>query len=178
MGFSFTATGNNGSKCDLTLASAKLLLVLKMRLQTILFDCPKPILDALENCNIDTDEDFLFSSSTTALFQKLPPNIITYAELENLRDRVACSLAAGGRSGEEILRESDTRDAAEPQVGNLWKTGVSALDHLLQAVGHGIIEVAGGRSSGKTVHYCWLKLQNVPLSLNVCRVRASFLRSL
>lgn len=120
-----------------------------MRLRTLLFDCPKPILDALEACNIDTDEEFLFSSSAIALFQKLPPNIITYAELENLRDRVARSLAAEGRSGEEDLQELDGVDDKE---GTHWKAGVSALDHLLQTVGHGIIEVAGDRGSGKTVH--------------------------
>lgn len=121
----------------------------KMRLRTLLFDCPKPILDALEACNIDTVEEFLFSSSATALFQKLPPNIIPYAKLENLRDRVARLLAAEGRSGEEVLKELD---GVYDKEGTHWKAGVSALDHLLQTVGHGIIEVAGGRGSGKTVH--------------------------
>lgn len=137
-----------------------------MRLRTLLFDCPKPILDALEACNIDTDEEFLFSSSAIALFQKLPPNIITYAELENLRDRVARSLAAEGRSSEEVLQESDGVDDKE---GTHWKAGVSALDHLLQTVGHGIIEVAGGRGSGKTVHSFMLKFK-MSLSLNGCHV--------
>ena len=121
-----------------------------MRLRTVLHDCPKTILDALESCGIKTDEDMLFSVSPIALFQKLPPNTLTYAELETLRQRVLSSLAAKGQSGEEYLQESGDTD----ENGNVrlhWKTGVPEFDDLMQALDHGIVEVAGARSSGKTV---------------------------
>ncbi|THH04431.1 hypothetical protein EW145_g5523 [Phellinidium pouzarii] len=120
-----------------------------MRLRTVLVNEPKTTLDVLESCNIKTDEDLLFSSdSNAALFRRLPPGSITVSDLERIREEVLKRLSAEGVSGDVVLKDAESTRAALNTLK--WTTGHSEFDALLNAVGAGVIEVAGGKGSAKT----------------------------
>ncbi|KAI5122555.1 hypothetical protein M0805_005282 [Coniferiporia weirii] len=122
-----------------------------MRLRTLLMDESKTALDALESCNIKTDEDLLLSSnSLLALFQRLPPGCITFSDLERIRGKVLNNVAAKGISGYEILKQSESgspRSSAGPLD---WACGHDEIDCLLNSVKAGVIEIAGRDGSANS----------------------------
>ncbi|KAH8118100.1 hypothetical protein DFH11DRAFT_1572296 [Phellopilus nigrolimitatus] len=107
---------------------------------------PKAILDALESCNIKTDEDLLFTSSL-ALFQRCPPDSVTFSDLERIREQVLKATATEGISGLELLNDLVSKDE---NTSPPWASGHSELDSLLRTVKEGVVEVAGGKGSAKT----------------------------
>ena len=117
-----------------------------MRLRTLLNDESKQILKALEDCNIRTDEQFIYNSdSLLALFQKLPQNVVAFSDLERLQEKILRFLSTDGRSGVQLFEE-------RPEEGlQNWSTGSSVLNHILQSTFPGVIEVTGRKGSGKTV---------------------------
>lgn len=120
-----------------------------MRLRTLLNDEPKHIAEALESCDIRTDEDLLYSSdSSVGLLQKLPPNSVAFLDLERIQEKVLHSISAYGRSGAKMYHETGHRGKDSPQG---WSIELSALDYVLQSSCPGVIEVAGRKGSGKTV---------------------------
>lgn len=122
-----------------------------MRLRTILVDYPKALLDALEDMGINTPEDLLFSISIDALFRQLAPNTISLLDLSQAREKVISSLAAKGQTALNLLRHSV--DRARHDVASRWSVGLPEFDAVLRASksGCGVIEIAGGKRSGKTV---------------------------
>jgi RAD51-like protein 3 len=121
-----------------------------MRLRAILKGEPKTILEALESCNIKTDEDLLCSNTELAtLFCRLPPELITFADLERIRDRVLDTVAAPGANGLELINKvnSVTDWKKDPK----WTTGFSELDELLHWGESGIVEVSSPNTLKETV---------------------------
>lgn len=117
-----------------------------MRLRTILADYPKSFLDALEKKGISAPEDLIFPKSDLELFHELASvDMISYQDLCNAREKVTRTIAAKGHTARFLLL-----DATGPSRATPWMTGVSELDDLLQAC-NGVVEVAGGKRSGKTV---------------------------
>lgn len=120
-----------------------------MRLRTILADRPKAFLDALESCNIRTDEDFLFPSSTLPeVYLRLPPDSMSFSDLEQIRDTVLGSMAATGFSGTSLL--GDGRDSKT--LPSNWTGRWPEMSMLFDSEQSGIVEISGGRGSAKTVH--------------------------
>lgn len=119
-----------------------------MRLKAILSDEPRAVLEALENCNIRTDEEFLCSATSLPnIYRRLPAGSISYAHLERLRERVLDSMAAPGCTGLELLERTQERMR--------WKEtlrGLPVMDDVLRSDEVGVVEVSGGKGSMKTVN--------------------------
>ena len=110
-----------------------------MRLTTI-SQLPKDLVDALGKCGIRTDTDLLFSRTPLEVFHGLPDGTISLSDFLECFNVVTEVVSTPG------VRAIDTftRDA--------WvKTGVLIFDELLgESSGHEVIEIAGGRGSGKS----------------------------
>ncbi|KLO17247.1 hypothetical protein SCHPADRAFT_994554 [Schizopora paradoxa] len=123
-----------------------------MRLRTILREAPKELLKFLEENNVKTSEDFVFSS-IEGLYQTLPPGLLSFADFEGLRDRVVKHLASEGTSGDTInaasILSTNSGMAQSRTFTNV--TGHCELDVLLAAVTPGLIELAGGNDAEKTL---------------------------
>lgn len=118
----------------------------RMRLRTLLKDESKHILRALEDCNIQTDEQFLYNShSLVSLFQRLPSNVVAFSDLERVQENILRFLSTEGRSGAQLFEERPEDDLQN------WSTGSSVLNHILQSTFPGVIEITGRKGSGKTV---------------------------
>lgn len=124
-----------------------------MRLRTILRGTPKGVLDALEENNIKTPEDFVFSP-IESLYQTLPPGTISFPDFEGLRDRVVERLSSKGTSADTIAVASIpwTDPAMVRSCTFTNVTGHRELDSLLAAVTPGLIELSGGNGAENTVH--------------------------
>ena len=120
-----------------------------MRLRALLADEPRSVLEALESSNIKTDEDFLCSESNLlSIYRRIPPNSLSYAHLERLRERVLDAMADPGCTAAEMLEKTEARTR--------WKTDMERLplplmDVLLRSMEIGIVEVSGGKGSMKSV---------------------------
>lgn len=120
-----------------------------MRLRTVLSNFPKDMLDVLESFNIRTGSDMLMWQSTIELFQHLPPGSLSFADLERARKQVVEFFAAKGTNGNTFLQEEIAQKSAYKKQS--CSTGDPQFDRLLHAAGPSVIEIAGGRCSGKTV---------------------------
>ncbi|KAL5525842.1 hypothetical protein ACEPAG_7179 [Sanghuangporus baumii] len=121
-----------------------------MRLRALLSEYPKSLIDALDSCGIKTDEDLLCSSSLLPeLWQRLPPNSMTFSQLQEIREIAIKSLSAPGSTGTEILE----RSLMSENGSDYWPQLASScpnLTELLNATQTGVIEVGGDKGSGKT----------------------------
>lgn len=111
----------------------------------------KGVLDVLDENNIKTAEDFVFSPIET-LYQTLNPGLISFADFEGLRDRVVKHLSSEGVSANMVSAVSTVTDSEVARSRNFTNvTGHCNLDSLLAAVTPGLIELAGGNDADKTV---------------------------
>ncbi|PAV16115.1 P-loop containing nucleoside triphosphate hydrolase [Pyrrhoderma noxium] len=119
-----------------------------MRLRTILYGHPETVLKAFENSNIRSAEEFLISSENLQeLYQRLPAESITFAELEVVRDYVLATVASNGYNGYELAEKA--RSANLVLESPLW-TKRNRISTFLSTWTHGIIEVAGEGGSAKS----------------------------
>lgn len=118
-----------------------------MRLKSILSDEPRALVEALESIDIKTDEDlFVLSSELPAIYRRLPPASMTFAQLERLRSRVLDSMVPPCLNGAVEL-EKDIERA-------MWKEALvemPVLGELLCSVDMNIIEISGAKGSLRTV---------------------------
>ncbi|KAL5526631.1 hypothetical protein ACEPAF_8355 [Sanghuangporus sanghuang] len=121
-----------------------------MRLRALLSEYPKSLVDALDSCGIKTDEALLCSSSLLPeLWQRLPPDSMTFSQLEEIRGIAIKSLSAPGTTGTETLEGSSMSENGSdywPQLAS----SCPKLTGLLNATQTGVIEVGGDKGSGKT----------------------------
>ena len=121
-----------------------------MRLRVISPRLPDALIDALEQCNIRTDTDLMFTGTAMQIYEKLPPGTVTLAELEKIIQDAICSAAVQGLSCDElILIEEEKRSTAGSYR---LDCGVPALDELINGYsGPRVLEISGERGSGKSV---------------------------
>ncbi|KAI0697970.1 P-loop containing nucleoside triphosphate hydrolase protein [Cytidiella melzeri] len=120
-----------------------------MRLVTLVPALPERLVAALENCGIRTDTDLLFNSGTAMqIYEKLPPEIVTLAQLERYISDVAGLASAPILDGVDVLnQEEQCRAAFVP-----FSTGVPQLDELINGRnGPKVLEVSGDHGTGKTL---------------------------
>ncbi|KIJ14236.1 hypothetical protein PAXINDRAFT_12888 [Paxillus involutus ATCC 200175] len=119
-----------------------------MRLQSLIPTIPDDLVAALEACGIRTDTDLLFSGTTIEVLQRLPPGVVSLADLEKYTGLVAESASAPGIRGDKQYadelrrRHEDATDLA---------SGVGELDALVGGFGNSrVFEISGEKGSGKT----------------------------
>lgn len=120
-----------------------------MRLQSLIPTIPSDLVATLEACGIRTDADILFSGTPIDILQRLPPGVISLADLKRYIALVAESASARGISGDELYTEElQRRHAHDMDI----TCGVEELDALVNGFGGGrVLEISGDRGSGKTV---------------------------
>ena len=136
-----------------------------MRIRALLSNYPKSIVDALDNCGIKTNEDLLCSaSSLPELWLRLPPDSMTFAQLEEIREIAITSLSASGSSAMDVLEKIEMQEDESEWWLRLQSTCPKLVD-ILNATQTGIIEVSGDKGSGKTVFSQIVCLTYIPLKL-------------
>ncbi|KAI9567346.1 P-loop containing nucleoside triphosphate hydrolase protein [Boletus coccyginus] len=120
-----------------------------MRLQSLIPTIPSDLVAVLEACGIRTDADILFSGTPIDILQRLPPGVISLADLKPYIALVAESASARGISGDELYTEElQRRHAHDMDI----TCGVEELDALVNGFGGGrVLEISGDRGSGKTL---------------------------
>ncbi|KZO90714.1 hypothetical protein CALVIDRAFT_522481, partial [Calocera viscosa TUFC12733] len=125
-----------------------------MRLRAVLISLAKSgedyskYAEILEQAGLKTSDDLLFTSSASELFARLEHGFMTFVEFASLKEEVAKFIGAPGLTGDEAYMLAKDKAAA------CYKgyTGVPELDELLDGFGHhGVIEIAGGRETCKTL---------------------------
>jgi len=104
--------------------------------------------DTLEQSGIKTSEELLFTSSTSEQYARLEHGSMTFVEFASLKEEVMKFLGAPGITGDEAYM------LAKDEEDSRYKgyCGVPALDQLLDGFGqYGVIEIAGGRETCKTL---------------------------
>jgi RAD51-like protein 3 len=120
-----------------------------MRLHSLIPTVPSDLVTALENCGIRTDTDLLFSGTTIEVLRKLPPGVVSLADLEKYTRLVAESASAPGIRGDEQYAE-ELRKRNEDTID--LTSGVAELDALVGGFGNSrVFEISGDKGSGKTV---------------------------
>ena len=128
-----------------------------MRLQSLIPAIPGDLVAILEDCGFRTDTDLLFSGSPIDILQKLPPGVVTLADLKTYIALVAEKTSARGIRGDELYAEQLQRQL---DYDTNITCGVDELDTLVKGFGNGrVFEISGERGSGKTVrrtriNYC------------------------
>ncbi|KIK99168.1 hypothetical protein PAXRUDRAFT_823068 [Paxillus rubicundulus Ve08.2h10] len=139
-----------------------------MRLQSLIPTIPNDFVAALESCGIKTDIDLLFSGTTIEVLQRLPPGVVTLADLEKYTGLVAESASAPGIRGDKQYADELRRHHEEATD---LASGVGELDALVGGFGNSrVFEISGEKGSGKTA----LALQ-IALRLLVAHTQASVL---
>jgi RAD51-like protein 3 len=120
-----------------------------MRLRSLIPTIPGDIVAVLEACGIRTDADLLFSGSPIDILQRLPPGVVSLADLKAYTALVADNASARGIRGDALY-------TVELQRQHAYHTdltcGVDELDALVNGFGGGrVFEISGDRGSGKTV---------------------------
>lgn len=117
-----------------------------MHLRNLVPLVPADLVQTLEDHDIKTDAELLFSGATIEVFAKLPPGTINIAALARYTDLVAERTSALRVRGDEEL----DRILAKRNAGDLEITsGIDGLDVLF---GNGrVFEISGKRTSGKSV---------------------------
>ncbi|KAH7884633.1 P-loop containing nucleoside triphosphate hydrolase protein [Phlebopus sp. FC_14] len=119
-----------------------------MRLQSLIPTIPQDLVLALETCGIRTDTDLLFCGTSIGVLQRLPPGIVSLADLEKYTSLVAEKASAPGIRGDEELAKELLKN---PQHVTDLTCGVDELDALVGGFGSSLaFEVSGDRGSGKT----------------------------
>ena len=123
-----------------------------MRLRTVLSGESLPILEALEGCNVKTDEDLCCTQAElVAIFQRCPPGSLTFSDLERVHARVIDHLAAPGITGRSLMGKAQGRSEWKQRPG--WTTGFLGLDESLGWGGVGLVELSGDKGTMKTVTF-------------------------
>ncbi|KAF8556211.1 P-loop containing nucleoside triphosphate hydrolase protein [Imleria badia] len=120
-----------------------------MRLHSLIPTIPGDIVAVLEACGIRTDADLLFSGSPIDILQRLPPGVVSLADLKAYTALVADNASARGIRGDALY-------TVELQRQHAYHTdltcGVDELDALVNGFGGGrVFEISGDRGSGKTL---------------------------
>lgn len=115
-----------------------------MNLQTLLPSLTGDVHHALEAAGITTAEDLILIPDAQ-LSQQFPDSAIPITEL---KAQVAALVSATAARGDELFNREETRESTREAC----LCGVDELDGLLGGFGqYGVIEIAGGKRSGKTV---------------------------
>ena len=110
---------------------------------------PSDLVAILEACGIKTDADLLFSGTPIDILQRLPPGVVSLADLKTYIALVAETTSARGSRGDELYTEESQR---RHDYGTIITCGVDELDALVSGFGNGrVFEISGNRGSGKTV---------------------------
>ena len=125
-----------------------------LRLNSITPSLPGDLMLALEEIGVKTDVDLLFSESTTELFAKLPPGIVSLRDFNHIIAQVTKSAAAPPIRADEYLEtETHLREnlfVVEDALG----CDVPELDRLVGMFSTPrVFEISGDRGSGKTVSH-------------------------
>ncbi|KAJ7499227.1 P-loop containing nucleoside triphosphate hydrolase protein [Mycena latifolia] len=117
-----------------------------MRLAACIPSIPAHLVSSLESCGIRTEADLLFSGSTFDIFRRLPAGTTTFRELEEITALAAKLASAPGQTAAELLT-AHTGPSEDD-----FLSGLPQLDELLYglATSRRVIEVSGGKGSGKT----------------------------
>ncbi|KAG8213242.1 hypothetical protein J3R82DRAFT_11710, partial [Butyriboletus roseoflavus] len=134
-----------------------------MRLHSLIPTIPSDFVNVLEACGIRTDTDILFSGTPIDILQRLPPGVVSLADLKTYIGLVAESTSARGIRGDELYTEElQRRRDHDTDI----TCGVAELDTLVSGFGNGrVFEISGDRGSGKTS----LVLQIALRLLTTCR---------
>lgn len=120
-----------------------------MRLQSLIPTIPSDLVAILENCGIKTDADLLFSGTPIDILQRLPPGVVSLADLKTYTELVAERASVRGIRGDELYTEELQR---RHEYDTDITCGVDELDALVSGFGNGrVFEISGDRGSGKTV---------------------------
>ncbi|KAJ3555745.1 hypothetical protein NM688_g2406 [Phlebia brevispora] len=120
-----------------------------MRLRTITPPLPEELLELLEECNIKTDAELLFSATPMEIYERIAPCSITLAELISEIKRIAAINAAPVIYGDALYEREKMRHYED--TDQEYTSGLSELDDLVGGF-HvpGIIEISGDRDTGKS----------------------------
>lgn len=120
-----------------------------MRLQSLIPTIPGDLVAVLETCGIRTDADLLISGTPIDILQRLPPGVVSLADLKTYIALVAESASARGIQGDALYTEELQR---RHDYDTELTCGVGELDALVNGFGGGrVFEISGDRGSGKTV---------------------------
>ena len=120
-----------------------------MRLHSLVPTIPDDLVATLEACGIRTDVDLLFFGTPIDILQKLPPGVVSLADLKTCIRLVAESASARGIPGDALYAEQ-LQQRHEHDID--MTCGVDELDALVSGFGGGrVFEISGDRGSGKTV---------------------------
>lgn len=121
-----------------------------MRLKSIVPPLAETLLAALDDCNIRTDSDLLFSGTPLQIYEKLPQGTISLGDLErHIRNLIEYLAAPAIRANELLVQEKVRHDASG--YGTI-SCGVSELDKLTDGYsGPKVLEISGDHGSGKSV---------------------------
>ncbi|KAH8100137.1 P-loop containing nucleoside triphosphate hydrolase protein [Cristinia sonorae] len=120
-----------------------------MRLRTLGEPLTNDLIDALEELNIKSDIDLIFSNTPTEIWLKLPPETIPLKELNNIVVQLIEKLSAPAYTCVEMF------DSEIDRLGKLQDVelscGVRELDEMVGGFGvHHMLEISGEKGSGKT----------------------------
>lgn len=118
-----------------------------MNLRILLPSLSDNVHHALEDASFTTAHDILFTP-ISQIYSRLNPGALSLSELTDLKAQVIQLVSAPATRGNELF----TREEERKYARELCPCGVDELDTLLGGFGtHGVIEIAGGRRSGKSV---------------------------
>lgn len=121
-----------------------------MRLRTVIPPLPDELITALEECDIRTDADLMFSGSAIEIYDRISPCTTSLAELTQWIRQVTSAASYPGICGFQSYKREKARHEDYPTDD--YSSGVSELDNLLGGFGgFRIIEISGDRGSGKSV---------------------------
>lgn len=122
-----------------------------MRFRTAIPHVSQKTLDALDACGVKTVEAFLFNTTPEDVVRQAPANMATYEDLLTFREQLIEMLAADGLSGDHWVEQKHLHEDAEHPQSLGWTTGMTELDKLFGHTRDNIVEISGGKGSGKTV---------------------------
>ncbi|KAH0833104.1 hypothetical protein J3R83DRAFT_12097 [Lanmaoa asiatica] len=119
-----------------------------MRLQSLIPTIPSDLVAVLEACGIRTEADLLFSGTPIDILQRIPPAVVSLADLKTYIGLVAEHASPRGIRGDELYTEELQR---RRDYDTDITCGVDELDALVSGFGNGrVFEISGDRGSGKT----------------------------
>lgn len=121
-----------------------------MRLRSIYPPLSDDILDALEDAEIGTDEELLFSGDAVDTWTKLSSESISIRDVESARTSIISQQAAPMVRGDGFLEEQMGLQTIRKGYSIL--SGVPDLDRLVGDLSkYRLLEISGDTGSGKTV---------------------------
>ena len=131
-----------------------------MNLRTLLPSLAEDVYEALEAAGITTAQDVILNEDSQ-LYQQLPNSVVT--QIIELKAQVAERVSVPATRGDELFNSEEKREG----VREVCLSGVDELDGLLGGFGkYGVIEIAGDKSSGKTVSSMLTTSVSPPIQLS------------